>query len=91
MLQLLQSLHVRGLEPAVLGFPLVLGRGTDAVLPPQLVDWAPGIGFFQDRHDLRFGELRLAHGTLLARMTIVPENSPHGCLDLGGAYATTAA
>ena len=48
-----------------------------------------GIGFFQDRHDLRFGELRLAHGNLLARRTIEPENSPNGFLDLEGPYAST--
>ena len=55
-------------------------------LGPIRGGWAPGIGFFEDRHNLRFGELRLAHGNLLARMTIVPECSPNGCLDLGGAY-----
>jgi len=47
MVQLLQPLHVRGFEPAVRGFPLVVGRGADAVLPPQLVDRAPGIASFK--------------------------------------------
>lgn len=35
--------------------------------PPDLVDGAAGIGFFQDQHDLSLGELRLALGNLLAR------------------------
>lgn len=56
------------------------------MLPPQLIDRAPGIGFFQDRDDLCFGELRLTQGNLLARVTILPECSPFDCLDLGGAY-----
>jgi glycosyltransferase involved in cell wall biosynthesis len=72
----LQPLDVGGLQPAVLGFPLVVGGGTDPALPPDLVDRATGIGFFQHRHNLRFGELRLAHGNLLAGVAIVPEDSP---------------
>jgi hypothetical protein len=39
----------------------------DAVLPPDLVDGAPGVGLLQDRHDLGLGELRLPHGNLLAK------------------------
>ena len=69
---------------AVLGFPLVVRRGADAVAPPNLVDGTAGIGLFQDRYDLRLGELRLAHGNLLAKVTIVPERSPYGPSQIGG-------
>src|SRR3954470_5514797 len=54
-------------SPPVLGLPLIVGGGADPVFPPDLVDRATGIGFFQHRHDLRFSELRLAHGNLLAK------------------------
>ena len=30
----------------------------------------------KNRYDLRLGKLRLSHGNLLARVTIVPEDSP---------------
>jgi len=73
-------------SPPVLGVPLVVHRGTDPVGPPDLIDWAAGIGLFLDRYDLRLGECRLAQGNLLARVTIVPESSPDGCLDIWGAY-----
>ena len=42
-----------------------------------VVDGAPSIGLFQDRHDLGLGEFRLAHGNLLAKVAIVPERSPY--------------
>lgn len=45
---------------------------------PDRMDGATGIGFFENGHNLRFGELRLAHGTLPATVTIVPESSPYG-------------
>ena len=67
MLQLLESFDVGGLQPTILGFPLVVGGGTDAVAPPDLVDGAAGIGLLQNRYDLRLGELRLAQGNLLAK------------------------
>ena len=35
---------------------------------------------------LRLGELRLAHGNLLARVAIVQESSPLNPSQLGGAY-----
>ncbi len=63
-------------NPRYLAFHLLVGRGTDAVAPPDLVDGAPSIGLFQDRHDLGLGEFRLAHGNLLAKVAIVPEDSP---------------
>jgi hypothetical protein len=75
-LQLLEALYVRGLQPAVFRFPFVVRCRTDPVLPPELVDGSPGIGFFEDRYDLRLGELRLAHGNLLAKGAILPEDSP---------------
>ena len=53
-------------------------------------DGATGVGLFQDRDDLRFGEPRLAHGNLLARMAILPERSPYDCLNLWGAYTRSA-
>jgi hypothetical protein len=87
--EFLQPLHIGGLQAAVLGLPLVVGRGADAILPPDLIDRAARIGLFENGHDLRFGELRLAHGNLLARVTIVPERSPFDCLDLRGAYAVS--
>ena len=34
--QFFRSLHVRGVEAAVLSFPFVVGRGADPVRPPQL-------------------------------------------------------
>ena len=64
-------------SPTVLRFPLVVRGGADAVVPPDFVDRPTSIGFFQDRHDLRLGELRLAHGNLLAEVAIVPESSPY--------------
>jgi hypothetical protein len=88
VLQFLQPLHVGGLQPAVLGLPLVVGGRADAVLPPNLIDGAAGIGLFQDRDNLRLGELRLAHGNLLARVAILPESSPYDCQQLRGAYKT---
>jgi len=53
---------------------------------PDFIDLATGNDFFQDTHNLRLGELRLAHGNLLARVAILPESSPYDCLDLRGAY-----
>lgn len=86
MLQLLEPLHIRSLQSAVLRLPLAVGGGTDPVVPPDLVDRAARIGFFQNGYNLCFGELRLALENLLARVTIVPESSPFYCLDLRGAY-----
>jgi hypothetical protein len=39
---------------------------------------AANLGPLQIRHDLGLGELRLAQGNLLARVAIVPEDSPCG-------------
>jgi hypothetical protein len=68
----------------ILGFPLVVSRGTDAVAPPDLVDEAARIGLFQHVDDLGLGELRLTHGNLLARVAIVPEDSPFNLSQIGG-------
>jgi len=68
-----QSLHIGSLQSSILGFPLVVGGRTDAVLSSDLVDGAARIGLLQNRHNLRLGELRLAHGNLLARVAIVPK------------------
>jgi hypothetical protein len=67
MFQFLQPFHIGGVQPPVLGLPLIVGGGADPVFPPDLVDGATGIGFFQNRHDLRFSELRLAHGNHQAK------------------------
>ncbi|SLM44952.1 hypothetical protein NSND_62385 [Nitrospira sp. ND1] len=88
MFQFLQPLYVGGFQAAVLGLPLVVRGGIDAVVPPDLIDGTTGIGLFQGRHNLRFGELRLTHGNLLARVAIVPESSPNDCLDLRAAYSS---
>jgi hypothetical protein len=64
---LLESLHVGGLQPTVLRLPLVVRRGADLVLPPDLGDQAASIGLFQNEHDLGFSKLRLPHGNLLAK------------------------
>lgn len=88
MRQLLEPLHIQGLQSAVLRLLLVVGGGTDPVVPPHFVDRSARISFFQNGYDLCFGELRLAQDNLLARMAIVPERSPYGCLNLiRGAYA----
>jgi hypothetical protein len=39
--QLFQPLDIGAVRPAVLGFPLVVGRGTDAVTQPNLTNGAP--------------------------------------------------
>src|SRR5690349_2586385 len=77
MFEFLQLLHIGGLQTAALGFPLVIGGGTGAVFPPDLVDGTAGIGPLEHGHDLRFSELRLTHGNLLAKGVIVPESSPY--------------
>ena len=89
MLQLFQPLHIGGFQAPLLRLPLVVRRGADAVVLADLVDGATGVGLFQDRHDLRFGELRLPHENLLARVDIVPESSPLNCLQFRGAYDPT--
>ena len=76
MFQFLQPLDIGGLQAAVLGFPLVVGGGADAVAPLDLIDGSAGIGLLQNRPNLGLSELRLAHGNLLARVAIVPESSP---------------
>lgn len=45
----------------------VVGGGTDAVATPDFVDGTDRIGLFQDRNDLRLGELPLPHRNLLAK------------------------
>src|SRR5262249_40119523 len=67
MLQLFEPLHVGGLYPTVLRLPLVVGRRADAIVPPDLIDRAPGIRLLQNGHNLCLGKLRLPHGNLLAK------------------------
>jgi hypothetical protein len=75
--EVFQPLDIGGLQAPLLGFPLIVRCGTDAVAPSDLVDGAPRIRLLENADDLRLGELRLAHGNLLARVTIVPEDSPY--------------
>ena len=82
-------LHVGGLQPTILGFPFVVGGRTDPVLLPDLVDGEARIDLLQNRYDLRLGELRLARGKLLGRVTIVPESSPFGLPTFQGSARTT--
>ena len=82
--EFLQPIDIRSLQPAVLGLPLIVGRGTDVVAPPGLLDRTAGIGLLQNRHDLRLGEFRLAHGNLLAKGAIAPESSPYDLSQFGG-------
>lgn len=69
MSELLQPLHIEGLQPAI---PV----GLDTVRLPDLVDRTASVGLFQNGHDLGLGELRLAHENLLAKGNILPESSP---------------
>jgi hypothetical protein len=55
------------------------------VLSPDLVGRAARTGLLQDVDDLRLGGLRLAHGNLWARRSILPEDYPFACLKLGEA------
>lgn len=67
VLEFLEVLHVRHRQSAVLGFLLVVRGRASTILPPDLVDGATGIGLFQNGHNLRLDELRLAPGTLWLR------------------------
>jgi hypothetical protein len=64
--------------PPVLGLPLVVGGGTDAVAPPDLVDGAAGIGLLQDRHDLISVNVDWRMRTSWIGVAIVPDDSPFG-------------
>ena len=46
--EFLQPLDIRRLQAAVLGFPLVVRRGTDAVAAPDLVDRPASASFRSD-------------------------------------------
>ena len=74
MFELFPPLYVGDVQPPIVGFPLVVGCRTDAVLPPELIGRAAAIRLFQDRYDLRLGELRLAYGNLLAKVDVLPGN-----------------
>ena len=84
MFEFFQPLDIRRLQAAVLGLPRVVGGGADTLAPPDLVARAARIGLLEKADDLRLGELRLAHGNLLARMAIVPESSPYGPSQIRG-------
>lgn len=90
MFEFFQPLDIRRLQASVLGFPLIVRGRTDAVASPDLIDRAAGIGFFQDRHNLRLGELRLAQGNLLAKVAIVPESSPFDLSTFSGSLQNDA-
>ena len=61
-----QAFHVGPIQPAILGLPLVVRDGADAIMLPDLVVRATGISLLQDCDHLDVGELRFAHGNLLA-------------------------
>ena len=65
-LELTHPLQVRGFHSAVARLPLIVGRIRELVLTAQLLNRHPGIGFFENRNDLRFGESLLSHLNLLA-------------------------
>ena len=52
-------------NPPVLRFPVVVGGVTDAILATEVFDFDPGIGLFQDRHNLGFVESTRFHSNLL--------------------------
>ena len=54
--QFLQSFDIRRLQPTVLRLLLVVCDEANAVFPPDLIDRATGIGFFENGHNLRFRE-----------------------------------
>ena len=59
--QLTQPLDVRAFHPAVLGFPVVVGRFTDPVLATDVRCFHPGICLLENLHDLVFRKARFLH------------------------------
>ena len=57
-LKLTHPLQVRGFHSAVARLPLTVGRIRDPVLTAQLLNRHPGIGFFENRNDLRLTGIR---------------------------------
>jgi hypothetical protein len=74
--EVLQPLHVGCFPAAVCGFPLIVGSRANAVVPPDFVDRATGIGFFQDANDLGSVNFDCRMGTSWLRGAILPERSP---------------
>ena len=66
--------------------PPYLAFHADPVVSPDLVDEPTSIGFFQDRHNLRFSELRLPHENLLVRWLLCQNILLADRLNLGGTY-----
>lgn len=56
-LEIAQSLHLGGLQPAVLLTPPAKRRPEDPVPAQELLDWDSGLGLLEGEHDLRLGEL----------------------------------
>jgi len=52
LFKLLQALHIRGFHADVLGFPAVVGRIGDAVLPANFLDHATALDLLQNLDDL---------------------------------------
>lgn len=52
LFKLLKPLHILGFHAAVLGFPVVVGRIGDAVLPADFLHQATALDLFQDLDDL---------------------------------------
>ena len=59
--QPLQPLRLADIHAAILGFPFVDGRITDAVFAAQIGDGNPGLVLLQNADDLIFGELAALH------------------------------
>jgi hypothetical protein len=61
--QLCEPFHTGGVQSPLHDVPFVIRGGAEAVVPPAFIDETARIGLVQDGHDLRFGTLRLVHGT----------------------------
>lgn len=78
MLQFFEPLHIGGVQPPILGFPLVVRGGADAVLPPDFIDRRPASASFRMATICVSMDFDWGMGTSMARIAIVPESSPFG-------------
>src|SRR5690554_7976168 len=84
-LQLLQAFQLRRIKPPVLRLPVVVGRRANFVLAPDSLHRHAGIGFPQNRDDLRLRESRLLHQNLL--VVVCQKVLLSKCPEEGEAYA----
>src|SRR5690554_3350381 len=85
-LQLLQAFQLRRIKPPVLRLPVVVGRRANPVLAPDFLHRHAGIGFPQNRDDLRLRESRLLHQNLL--VVVCQKVLLSKCPEEGEAYGT---